>query len=314
MQDHSKTENGRKDCQINNITRDGSKQLAILLKKNTPLEVLNLAYNRIEDDGAVALAEALASYNTNLTTLVVCSNNIASQGLCAIAKAMKLNISFRGVYIWGNNLEEPAYRGHTLLVSCYKDLQRDSEMLSALNECLIRERNWEEQWKFLKEAIEVAVKLPEETTGLTAQISSNLLKRLHKEAVNSKDWKLIRLLYLGGGGPEKYLQGKGGIATGRVSASKIAIEDVISAKFKGKQETLSVLLEEGASVNGLNSNINPLVAAGGKGQVEIAKTLLKHNANPCVKTHGNQPLVHEVVKTAIDQDRTWFHNSAWHHG
>ena len=54
----------------NNITRDGAKQLALLLKANTPLEVLNLAYNRIEDDGAVALAEAIAAYNTNLTTWV----------------------------------------------------------------------------------------------------------------------------------------------------------------------------------------------------------------------------------------------------
>ena len=52
----------------NNITRDGAKQLAILLKANTPLEVLNLAHNRIEDDGAVALAEAIASYNTNLAS------------------------------------------------------------------------------------------------------------------------------------------------------------------------------------------------------------------------------------------------------
>lgn len=52
----------------NNITRDGAKHLAILLKSNTPLEVLNLAYNRIEDDGAIALADALAAYNTNLTT------------------------------------------------------------------------------------------------------------------------------------------------------------------------------------------------------------------------------------------------------
>ena len=52
----------------NNITRDGAKELAILLKRNTPLEVLNLAHNRIEDDGAVALAEALASFNTNLTS------------------------------------------------------------------------------------------------------------------------------------------------------------------------------------------------------------------------------------------------------
>ena len=54
----------------NNITRDGAKQLALLLKANTPLEILNLAYNRIEDDGAVALAEAVAAYNTNLTTWV----------------------------------------------------------------------------------------------------------------------------------------------------------------------------------------------------------------------------------------------------
>lgn len=54
----------------NNITRDGAKQLALLLKANTPLEVLNLAYNRIEDDGAVALAEAIAAYNTNLTMWV----------------------------------------------------------------------------------------------------------------------------------------------------------------------------------------------------------------------------------------------------
>ena len=52
----------------NRIARDGAKQLSILLKRNTPLEVLNLAYNRIEDDGAVAIAESLAAYNTTLTT------------------------------------------------------------------------------------------------------------------------------------------------------------------------------------------------------------------------------------------------------
>lgn len=96
------------DLRSNNITRDGAKQLAILLKANTPLEVLNLAHNRIEDDGAVALAEAIASYNTNLASLVICSNNIASEGLCAVAKAMRSNGSLHAVYIWGNKLEEPA--------------------------------------------------------------------------------------------------------------------------------------------------------------------------------------------------------------
>lgn len=98
------------DVRSNNITRDGAKQLAILLKRNTPLELLNLAYNRIEDDGAVALAEALASYNTNLTSLVICSNNIASEGLCSVARAMRSNGSLRAIYIWGNKLEEPACR------------------------------------------------------------------------------------------------------------------------------------------------------------------------------------------------------------
>lgn len=52
-------------------------------------------------------------------------------------------------------------QGYALLVSCYKELQRHSELLSALNECLIRGRgNSEEQWTFLKEAIKVAVDLP----------------------------------------------------------------------------------------------------------------------------------------------------------
>ena len=52
----------------NRITRDGMKQLAKLLKKDTALEVLDLSYNRLEDDGAVYLAEAIATFNTNLHT------------------------------------------------------------------------------------------------------------------------------------------------------------------------------------------------------------------------------------------------------
>ena len=40
----------------------------------------------------------------------MCSNNIASEGLCAIARAMRSNGSLHSVYIWGNKLEEPACR------------------------------------------------------------------------------------------------------------------------------------------------------------------------------------------------------------
>ncbi|KAK3718437.1 hypothetical protein QZH41_014431 [Actinostola sp. cb2023] len=101
----------------NRIARDGAKHLAILLKANTPLEVLNLAYNRMEDDGTVALAEALAGSNTNLTTLVLCSNMIGSQGLCAVAKAMKVNVGLHSLYIWGNAPEEPACKAFQDLMS-----------------------------------------------------------------------------------------------------------------------------------------------------------------------------------------------------
>ena len=40
--------------------------------------------------------------------LVICSNNIASEGLCALARAMRSNGSLHALYIWGNKLEEPA--------------------------------------------------------------------------------------------------------------------------------------------------------------------------------------------------------------
>jgi hypothetical protein len=50
----------------NRITRDGAKQLAELLKCDTPLTVLDIGFNRIGDDGATAIAEALALRNKTL--------------------------------------------------------------------------------------------------------------------------------------------------------------------------------------------------------------------------------------------------------
>ena len=45
---------------------DGAKQIAELLKLNTPLEILDLSFNRIGDEGANAIAEALATRNRSL--------------------------------------------------------------------------------------------------------------------------------------------------------------------------------------------------------------------------------------------------------
>ena len=52
----------------NRISRDGAYCIAQLLKHNTPLEHLNLAYNRIEDHGAEYISEALATGNNTLVT------------------------------------------------------------------------------------------------------------------------------------------------------------------------------------------------------------------------------------------------------
>ena len=52
----------------NKIRRDGAKYLSRVLMKNTPLEVLDLGHNCIEDDGAMDLSRALTDMNTNLHT------------------------------------------------------------------------------------------------------------------------------------------------------------------------------------------------------------------------------------------------------
>ena len=50
----------------NRITRDGMKELAKVLKRNTAIRQLDLSFNRLEDDGAMHAAEAIATLNTNL--------------------------------------------------------------------------------------------------------------------------------------------------------------------------------------------------------------------------------------------------------
>ncbi|MBN3298559.1 LRC34 protein, partial [Amia calva] len=95
------------DLHCNSITRDGAKCLSELLKQNTPLEILDLSSNRIEDDGAIYLSEAIALYNTNLKALSIPGNNIGTQGLVSLAKAMRVNSTLSHIYIWGNKLEEP---------------------------------------------------------------------------------------------------------------------------------------------------------------------------------------------------------------
>ena len=42
------------------------KELAKVLKRNTAIKQLDLSFNRLEDDGAMYAAEAIATFNTTL--------------------------------------------------------------------------------------------------------------------------------------------------------------------------------------------------------------------------------------------------------
>ena len=100
----------------NSIAEDGAKAFGALLKLNTPLKKLGLASNRIGNNGIVALSEAIATSNCNLTSLWINNNHITETGLCALAAALRMNITLTNIYIWGNDLRNTACNAFQLLM------------------------------------------------------------------------------------------------------------------------------------------------------------------------------------------------------
>ncbi|XP_066933574.1 leucine-rich repeat-containing protein 34-like [Clytia hemisphaerica] len=96
------------DVSCNQLSRDGMESLAKYLKSNPPLRILNVGYNRAEDDGAIVLSNALSRGNINLETLVIRNNSLTGKGLCALAKSLTLNTTLTQLYVWGNELDTPA--------------------------------------------------------------------------------------------------------------------------------------------------------------------------------------------------------------
>ncbi|CAF1044618.1 unnamed protein product [Rotaria sordida] len=95
------------DLSCNRITRDSAVYLASMLEKCGLLR-LNLAFNRLENEGAGHLATALLQSNSKLRSLDIRSNNIKGDGLCSIADAVKFNSALTELFIWGNVFEERA--------------------------------------------------------------------------------------------------------------------------------------------------------------------------------------------------------------
>jgi len=69
---------------------------------------LNLAFNRLENEGAGHLATALLHSNSKLRSLDIRSNNIKGDGLCSLADAIKFNSALNELFLWGNVNEERA--------------------------------------------------------------------------------------------------------------------------------------------------------------------------------------------------------------
>ncbi|KAJ8279270.1 hypothetical protein COCON_G00063360 [Conger conger] len=116
------------DLRCNRIARDGARHLAELLKLNTTLEILDLSSNRIEDEGAAHLSQAIALQKSTLRALSIPSNSIGSAGLVLLAKAMGINSSLSHIYIWGNNLEEPACVAFADLIKSGRLREEDTDV------------------------------------------------------------------------------------------------------------------------------------------------------------------------------------------
>ena len=71
----------------NNLQTNGRRDIPDLIAANTPLESLDLSSNRLVDDDAILIGNALR-WNTRLRKLVLTKNNVQERGMCALLRAV----------------------------------------------------------------------------------------------------------------------------------------------------------------------------------------------------------------------------------
>ena len=113
------------------------------------------------------------------------------------------------------------------------------------------------------------------------------------------------MLYLGGGGPQRYSPGEGGLATG-IDASGIPIELVFGAAEKFRVPLIAALLENGASSNGLGkASKYPLELAMENEEYNMVVTLLQYHADSaCIMSKAGDSLLHEALRQAFATGRS----------
>jgi len=121
------------NLRCNEIGIGGGESLAALLIKsggtgNACLAELNLASNRISDDGAFAFGAALRHPDTQLVKIDLSKNSIGDEGLVAVASGMEQNQVLTQLRLWGNKFDQPSAQDfHALFEGRFKYLALDCD-------------------------------------------------------------------------------------------------------------------------------------------------------------------------------------------
>eukprot|EP00977_Amphora_coffeiformis_P007072 scaffold1536_cov166-Amphora_coffeaeformis.AAC.6 len=91
------------------------------------LEKLNLASNKLRDDGAIALARLLELPNFGLQTLELARCNITNTGATALAQSLRRNRHLKVLGLASNDIDDASY------VSFGQALARDNNTLQSIN-------------------------------------------------------------------------------------------------------------------------------------------------------------------------------------
>lgn len=120
-----------------------------------------------------------------------------------------------------------------------------------------------------------------------------------KGVIKKKDWHKLKILYLGGGGPSFLPVGAGGLAT-NIDTANVPLGEVIHNLGLEEPLLISVLIENGASVNVIEgSDVIPLNEAMEKDQLPLVEKLVQNGANCCAEDSEGEPIIHKALRKGL---------------
>ncbi|KAJ7371766.1 TPR and ankyrin repeat-containing protein 1 [Desmophyllum pertusum] len=189
--------------------------------------------------------------------------------------------------------------GYLNQLYCFKELKRERDAMQVINECLKRTSDDNLMYGLLSDALDMAVNLQEATSAFTAPVPKDLLTELTSNVIKKRDWRKLRALYLGGGGPTSQPVGDGGLATG-IDASSVPLGEIISSTIPERLPLISALLKYGASANAIEgSDIIPLDEATRLQNLPLVEKLVHNGANSCVVGKDGGPIIHQALRIGL---------------